>query len=536
MLRLFITSKTEVDPRVLEYEKYARAWDEEIAQALGREYQGLIAFPQSEGESVYFFTPKAGEITPLDEENREQYLNELDAFNRSCENIHDFLNSQRKLINPELESSRSAFDYIVGHCDRHFVHNGNSIIGLPLRLSKTPLWEERARLMQAAAAPAAVPPAKKRGCLIPFLALLALLLLLLALLWWFLLRPWPMEGTLKDRLDELLGRKPDVVAVLPPEKSEERAAMEQAKLLANEEYKLELAKAEEEARLKAEEEARLKAEEEARLKAEEEARLKAEEEARLKAEEEARLKAEAEAKLKAQKEAELKAKKEAQEKAKKEALAKKAASEKSSGSKKIPKCKTLKEEGKMPQMAIAFDGSESMLMDYGRATRLDAAKNAATSLVNSIDKNVSIGLVEINGCGSAKNRGFYEPSKRAALVGSINAVNPYRYDGKTPLVDGLYKLSRMLDGVNSEAVGILISDGEDTCPLTYRTNLCAVAAAIHRNQPKLKIHTILIGDAIDSAACIARNTGGKVFKPRDAAQIKEQLKQAGATLKKVCEE
>ncbi len=67
-------------------------------------------------------------------------------------------------------------------------------------------------------------------------------------------------------------------------------------------------------------------------------------------------------------------------------------------------------------------------------------------------------------------------------------------------------------------------------------NVCTVAKKIHERQPKLKIHTILIGDSIDSAACIARNTGGQVFKPRDAKQIETFLKQAGASLKKVCEE
>ena len=88
----------------------------------------------------------------------------------------------------------------------------------------------------------------------------------------------------------------------------------------------------------------------------------------------------------------------------------------------------------------------------------------------------------------------------------------------------------MLDGVNAEAVGILISDGEDTCPFTGNMNLCNVAANIHRAKPKLTIHTILIGDSIDSAACIANITGGKVFKPRDA--LNSLLKKQALNLKR----
>ena len=190
----------------------------------------------------------------------------------------------------------------------------------------------------------------------------------------------------------------------------------------------------------------------------------------------------------------------------------------------------------MPELAIAFDGSQSMLLKYGYTNRLKAAQKAATDLISNVDKNVKIGFIEINGCPVAKNRGFFGPNSRGALINAINNVNPYAYDGKTPLVNGLNELSKTLDGVNSDAVGILISDGEDTCPFTEQMDVCYVAKKIHERQPKLKIHTILIGDDIDSAACIARNTGGKVFKPKDAGQIEKVLKEAGASLKKVCEE
>lgn len=190
----------------------------------------------------------------------------------------------------------------------------------------------------------------------------------------------------------------------------------------------------------------------------------------------------------------------------------------------------------MPELAIAFDGSQSMLLKYGYTNRLKAAQKAATDLISNVDKNVKIGFIEINGCPVAKNRGFFGPNSRGALINAINNVNPYSYDGKTPLVNGLNELSKTLDGVNSDAVGILISDGEDTCSFTEQMDVCYVAKKIHKRQPKLKIHTILIGDDIDSAACIARNTGGKVFKPKDAVQIESVLKEAGASLKKVCEE
>ena len=177
-----------------------------------------------------------------------------------------------------------------------------------------------------------------------------------------------------------------------------------------------------------------------------------------------------------------------------------------------------------------------MILQYGASSRLYAAKNAAKNLIRSVDKNVNISLVEINGCPVAKNRGEYSGARRNDLIRAIDNINPYAYDGKTPLINGLNELSKMLDGVNAESVGILISDGEDTCPFTANMNVCEVAKRIHQKKPLLKIHTILIGDNIDSAACIAKHTNGQVFKPKDAIQIKDQIEQAGSTLKKVCEE
>ena len=190
----------------------------------------------------------------------------------------------------------------------------------------------------------------------------------------------------------------------------------------------------------------------------------------------------------------------------------------------------------MPRLAVAFDGSGSMMLPYGGTTRLNAAKSAGVDLVNSIDKNVEIGFVEINGCPTSKNHGFFAPSQRASLISTIKNVFPNERDNKTPLVHGLNTLSKMLDGVNSDDVGILISDGVDTCGITHSVDLCSLAQKLHQRKPRLKVHVILISDEVEGAKCIANITGGKVYKPRDANQIRVSLKQAGADLKKVCED
>src|SRR5574344_484906 len=520
MLRIYRCKASELNAKVKEYSFVANDWEKEISLNFPLEYVSIIAKPVLDGENVNFVTPLSGDVTPITSENESSYKSILDPFNAKREELYNFLASDKPLKNTNLQGSRELVAFIVGHSEKSFLVKGEHIVNVPVTLQHVPAWERVAPVV------APIPPVKKGGCLLPFLLMLLFLLLLLAALWWFFLRPWPFAT---DPFANLFNKTPVESSKVVEEPKSDIQSRIGDDILKAEEAAKDQAEAD---RLKAEEEAKAKAEAD-RLKAEEEAKAQAEA-ARLKAEEEAKAQAEA-ARLKAEEAKKAAAAKVAKEAAAKEAAAK-AKAEKEANAKKIPKCKTLQEQGKMPQMAIAFDGSESMMLPYGYTNRIKAAKSATTDLVRTIDKNVQIGLVEINGCSSAKNRGFFAPSNRAGLLGAINNINPYAYDGKTPLVNGLNELSHMLDGVNNEAVVILISDGEDTCPFTANMDVCTVASRIHQRQPKLKIHTILIGDSIDSAACIARNTGGKVFKPKDASQIDAQLKQAGATLKKVCED
>ena len=508
MLRILRCEKSKVSPKILSYALYADDFKSEIKKALGEEYSEIISKAEISGDYVNFVTPLSGELDKVTDANKVKYHDALNLLDRRRDKVIEYLKSSTSLSNSALEAHRKEFSDIIASDNTVFMVNGQAVIA---PVSFNPHYKG-----------VAVPPvgatvisAKKRGCLLPFLLLLLLLLLLLFLLWWFLLRPWPFEGNFTDRFNSLFHQKEVPAQVVKTKKEDEAkpATAEEKTEPVEKEAKDPVVKENEKT---AEPEA---VEDEEAKVAQEKAKADA-----LKALEEAKAKAEAQTKAKAE------AKRRAEEQ--KKLAAKKALEEKN----KVPKCKTLKQEGKMPELAIAFDGSQSMLLKYGYTNRLKAAQKAATDLISNVDKNVKIGFIEINGCPVAKNRGFFGSNSRGALINAINNVNPYAYDGKTPLVNGLNELSKTLGGVNSDAVGILISDGEDTCPFTEQMDVCYVAKKIHERQPKLKIHTILIGDDIDSAACIARNTGGKVFKPKDAGQIEKVLKEAGASLKKVCEE
>lgn len=206
---------------------------------------------------------------------------------------------------------------------------------------------------------------------------------------------------------------------------------------------------------------------------------------------------------------------------------------------KLPRCSVLREQKKLPELIMAVDGSYSMMEEDVRAsggwqTRLTSAHEAALQLVDNIDRNVTVGLVEISGCNFGSIiRGKYGAQGRSALKNNITNIFPK--DNGTALVKGIYAMANMVTG-KGESVGILLSDGLDTCLGTANVNLCQVASEIHSRLPNFKINVVMIGSEAEKLRCVAEITGGKVYTPRSAGEFSSQLQAAGATLKEVCEE
>ncbi len=185
-------------------------------------------------------------------------------------------------------------------------------------------------------------------------------------------------------------------------------------------------------------------------------------------------------------------------------------------------CSISTKPGENPQMVIVFDNSRSMLYSlleskqtladfeyrwvryltsaeetaYIRRSpnRLEVAKQSSASIINSIAKTVDIGLVELKGCPTANNHGYYSPAKRKQLRAKINAMQPApdsdENSGGTPLYSGLKQAAAMVDGKKRDGFILLISDGEDSCETG---DVCALAQQIAKRQPRLKINVVDIG-------------------------------------------
>lgn len=206
---------------------------------------------------------------------------------------------------------------------------------------------------------------------------------------------------------------------------------------------------------------------------------------------------------------------------------------------KLPKCEVIVQNGQMPQLVLASDGSGSMLNQMSDGSlRINAAMQAASALVDKVDKNVPIHLFGLQGCPLARDYGVFAGNERNKLKAAIRQINPRLsfnpLQVMTPLVSGMRGMAGVVPK-NVDAVGILISDGVDTCNQTSKLDLCAVAREIHAQKPKLKIHVVLIGDDAPDAKCVADITGGKVYKPNNTAALVRDLQKAGQTLVRVCE-
>lgn len=206
----------------------------------------------------------------------------------------------------------------------------------------------------------------------------------------------------------------------------------------------------------------------------------------------------------------------------------------------LPKCSYIKKEGKIPALILASDGSGSMSIQLDKnQTRIGAAIKAAHSLVDQVDPNVPIKLIGIEGCPFAKDYGFFAGNQRSALKSAINKTNPLLKKRPeyilTPLVSALLTMASSAPA-DTDSVGILISDGVDTCEGTEFMNLCDIAYGIHQQKPKLKINVVLIGEDAPNSDCIAKITGGKVYRPNNTNKMIEDLKKAGSSLQKVCTE
>lgn len=180
--------------------------------------------------------------------------------------------------------------------------------------------------------------------------------------------------------------------------------------------------------------------------------------------------------------------------------------------------------------ALIVDASDSMTTDDAPGPRIDAAKRAATGLVNALPDGSHVALLTYGtgtgtkrsehaaGCKDVRTLVPLGPLDRDTVNSAIAQITPR---GFTPIAESLRAAAELLPA-QGEASIVLISDGEDTC----QPPPCEVAQQLKRANSHLEISTVGFrtdGDASAQLRCIAEATGGLFVEAANEAQLAARL-------------
>ncbi len=180
---------------------------------------------------------------------------------------------------------------------------------------------------------------------------------------------------------------------------------------------------------------------------------------------------------------------------------------------------------------LLLDGSESMAQTDAPGPRIDAAKNAAQVLIDSLPDAATLGLQTYGtktgsapedkaaGCHDVTTLVPLSPLDRGTVKSAVEAITP---SGYTPISLALTKAADQLPADNSAQAIVLVSDGEDTCD----TPPCETAAQLKKDRPGLTISTVgfkVDGAAADQLRCIAEAAGGLFVTAANANQLSARL-------------
>lgn len=178
---------------------------------------------------------------------------------------------------------------------------------------------------------------------------------------------------------------------------------------------------------------------------------------------------------------------------------------------------------------VTLDASGSMAdtMEDG-VSKMDAAKAALNSLVDSVGPDAELGLQVYGskgkgsgapGCDDIVTKVPVGPVRASEIKAQVASLEPA---GETPIGDALRKAAGDLPDEGPRAV-VLISDGLDTCA---PPDPCDVAKELAEDGVDLSVHTVgfdVDDEAREQLSCIAESTGGTYTDAPDAKTLDDQL-------------
>jgi hypothetical protein len=182
------------------------------------------------------------------------------------------------------------------------------------------------------------------------------------------------------------------------------------------------------------------------------------------------------------------------------------------------------------EVMFLLDASSSMLIsDDGTSTRIEKAKNALSSTLDTIPSDVKVGLRvygsqvpdtdEVNGCQDSQLIAKPAVNNISSLKSSVANVQA---KGWTLMGKSLQDIQGDFEGGGTQTV-ILISDGIDTCT---PPDACEIAKNLKAGESKIKVNTVGLLVSAEARAqlnCIAANSGGNYYDINDINKLQETL-------------
>ena len=184
-----------------------------------------------------------------------------------------------------------------------------------------------------------------------------------------------------------------------------------------------------------------------------------------------------------------------------------------------------------PPILLILDSSGSMLLDAGNGqTKIQAAKNALTSVVDALPDGAPVGLRvygatvpntdKANGCKDTQLVAPVAPLDKPAMK---QAINSFEAKGWTPISLSLEQGFKDLPPEGQRTM-ILVSDGEETCV----PDPCAIGAQLKQQGVDLVVNTVgfqVNDQARSQLQCIAQQTGGQYYDASSADQLVGSLQE-----------
>ncbi|UYM58269.1 VWA domain-containing protein [Leclercia adecarboxylata] len=201
-------------------------------------------------------------------------------------------------------------------------------------------------------------------------------------------------------------------------------------------------------------------------------------------------------------------------------------------------CPAKRTKQQAPEMVLIFDASGSMsismditpdelrrlmqdqpVKNFDREPRrISLAHRSAKQVIDEVPKDMDISLVSAATCQQVYVTPAFSFAQRDELKQAIDKIQPV---GKTALAEALEKAGKLVDGVDRDAIIVLITDGEETCG----GDPCTVAQQLKQKKPRLQVNVV---DIMNTGAgnCIASQTGGAVYAVNNTHEFNEMMNQA----------